>query len=75
MVTAEKREAVGYLKTEHRISERRSCEALAISRTAYRYEPLPSEDPEIEVSLAELAAKHPELGFKKFFGLLRRRCD
>jgi putative transposase len=72
LVTAEKREAVGYLKAGYEMSERRACEALRLSRSVYRYRPQPGEDSEIGGSLAELAAKHPEMGFGKFFGMLRR---
>lgn len=71
-MTAEKREAVGYLKIAHVMSERNACEAIDISRTVYRYETLPSRDREIGERLKELAAKHPEMGFGKFFGMLRR---
>ncbi len=71
-MTAEKREAVGYLKMEHVMSERQACEVIDISRTVYRYEPLPSRDLEISELLTDLAAKHPEMGFGKFFGMLRR---
>lgn len=72
-MTAEKRDAVGYLKSEYEMSERRACDALRLSRNVYRYKAQPSEDSEIEESLADLAAKHPEMGFGKFFGMLRRR--
>jgi len=38
-VTPERREAVGYLKEEHELSERRACEAVRLSRRAFRYVP------------------------------------
>ena len=71
-MTAERREAVGSLKCGYGMSERRACDAVELSRTVYRYEPLPSRDLEISEALRQLAAKHPEMGFGKFFSMLRR---
>jgi putative transposase len=70
-VTAERREAVGYLKGEHRMSERSSCESVRLSRTVYRYKPLASCDQPIVDALSDLARDHPELGFGKFYDMLR----
>jgi putative transposase len=69
-VTAEKRESVGYLKSEYILSERRACEAVLISRRVYRYEPRYKDDAELIAALGSLAREHPDLGFGKFFGLL-----
>ena len=55
------------------MSERRSCKALKLSRTVYRYQPKAKDDREIEDELWKLAAKHPDLGFGKFFSMLRRK--
>lgn len=71
MVTAEKREAVGHLRTQE-MSERRACTSVKLSRTVYRYEPIAGRDIEIQEALQHLAAKHPEMGFGKFFMMLRR---
>jgi putative transposase len=71
-VTAEKREAVGYLKERREMSERGACGAIGFSRSVYRYEPQPPADLEIQKALAEMAARHPEMGFGKFFAMLRR---
>lgn len=46
-MTAEKREAVREMKMGFEMSERRACGAIDLSRTVYRYEPLPSRDLEI----------------------------
>jgi hypothetical protein len=72
LVTAEKRNAVGYLKKGFELSERSACEAINLSRTVYRYDPLPSRDKEIGEALKNLASKHHEMGFGKFFTMLRR---
>jgi putative transposase len=71
-VTAEKREAVEVMIKEFEISERQACQAVSMSRTAYRYEPLPKRDLEIQEALQGLADSHPEMGFGKFFLMLRR---
>jgi putative transposase len=72
-VTAERREAVGYLKSEHWLSERRACSAVELSRTAYRYAPLDRSDGPIIEALTRLAEKHSDLGFGKFYGMLRQK--
>lgn len=60
------------MKTGFEMSERRSCRAVDLSRTVYRYEPGPSHDLEIQEALQRLAASHPEMGFGKFYAMLRR---
>ena len=72
LVTAERREAVGHLKTGHEISERRACVAVELSRSVYRYEPKARSDVEIQDELLKLASEHPEYGFSKFFKIFRR---
>ncbi len=67
----EKREAVGYLKIGHEMSERTACSAVEISRTAYRYEPRDRGDAPVIDALAELAKAHPDLGFGKFYSILK----
>lgn len=54
------------------MSERGACGAIGLPRSVYRYEPVPSRDLDIQEALAEMAARHPEMGFGKFFGMLRR---
>lgn len=60
------------IRAEHRVSERRACRLVRLSRTVYHYRPQPSGDREIEDALRLLAEKHPEMGFGKFFAMLRR---
>jgi len=52
------------------MSERRACWAVEISRAVYRYKPLEQGDGPIIEALAGLAAKHADLGFGKFYGML-----
>jgi putative transposase len=45
---------------------------LALARTVIRYRPIGRNDREIKEALAGLAEKHPEMGFGKYFAILRR---
>ena len=71
MGSAERREAVGYLKSEHLMSERWACEAVSLSRRVFRYEPRERDDGVLIEVLGRLARDHPDLGFGKFFDMLR----
>lgn len=62
---------MGYLKSEHLLSERRACEAVSLSRRAFRYMPQARDDTALIDALSRLAREHPDLGFGKFFYLLR----
>jgi transposase InsO family protein len=57
---------------EHKVTERRACRALAISRTAYRYISikLPDED-EITAKIIEYASKYGRVGYRKVAYMLR----
>lgn len=70
-MTPERREAAGYLKSEHLLSERRACEAVSLSRRVFRYKPQLRDDSILIEALARLERDHPDLGFGKFFYLLR----
>lgn len=70
-MTVEKREAAGYLKIEHQMSERSACVAIEISRTAYRYDRKDRGDGPIIDALTRLATDHSDLGFGKFYAMLR----
>lgn len=70
-MTAERREAVGYLKIGHEMSERLACHSVEISRTAFRYEPKDRGDGAIIDELERLAKNHSDLGFGKFYDMLR----
>jgi putative transposase len=67
-----KKAVVSHLQTEHNLSERRACRIVRLSRSVFRYRASPRDDSEIQSKLAELAARHPEFGFKKMFLTLRR---
>lgn len=53
------------------MSERRACRSVEISRTVYRYEPQDRGDGPVIDALAALAKDHSDLGFGKFFAMLK----
>ena len=71
MGTSERREAVGYLKGEYEMSERRACRAVEITRRVFRYVSRYKSDAAVTEALGKLAREHPDLGFGKFYDLLR----
>ena len=60
------------MQVEHDLSERRACRLVGLARSVYRYLARPRDDAEVQNALAELAARHPEFGFRKVFLTLRR---
>jgi putative transposase len=60
------------LQTEHHLSERHACRLVNLARSVFRYAAHPHDDGEVQSALAELAARHPEFGFRKMFLTLRR---
>ena len=72
MVTpASKRSVVQDLKTQHHLSERRSCQLVGISRSSYHYQAHPRDDAEIRSRLCELASRYPRYGYLLLWRLLR----
>ena len=66
-----KRRVVQDLKTQHHLSERRSCQLVGISRSSYHYQAHPREDAEIRSRLCELASHYPRYGYLLLWRLLR----
>ncbi len=62
-----KKSVVTHLQTEHHLSERHACRLVNLARSVFRYAAHPRDDGEIQTALAELAARHPEFGFRKMF--------
>jgi putative transposase len=74
VVTAsQRREAVGVLKAL-KVSERRSCQLVGISRHGVRYETRRSDSALVE-KLTAIADKHPRYGYRRACALLRRSGD
>ena len=70
----EQKTAVDYLVSEHKLSVRRACEAINISRSSYQYK-AKSKDEDIQIVqlLTALVDKHPSIGFWKCYHRLRRQ--
>ena len=62
-----------FLRQEHGLSLRRSCQALGLSRTVFAYQPRPRDDGQIIKALTSLAEQYPRCGFGKLFPLVRRQ--
>lgn len=45
---------------------------VGLARSVFRYAAHPRDDGEVQTALTELAAEHPEFGFRKMFLTLRR---
>lgn len=66
-----KKQVVAYLIDQFQISERRSCELAGLSRTAYRYQAVASNDNELRGRLKALASKYSRYGYLMLHGLLK----
>ena len=72
MKPARKREVVRYLQDGFRVSERRACRLIELSRTSHRYQSTRTDDPVLRRRLGELAAARPRFGYRRLCVLLRR---
>lgn len=68
---ASRKSVAKHLVSAFKISERRACWLASISRTAYRYVPMPRNDIELKARLIELAGKHQGLGCEMLHGMLK----
>jgi putative transposase len=66
------RQAVGVMRSEAAVSERRACGLILIHRATCRYERRRSEDPRLRERLRELAAARRRFGYRRLQVLLRR---
>ena len=63
---------VRYLQDGFRVSERRACRLIELSRTSHRYQSTRTDDPVLRRRLGELAAARPRFGYRRLCVLLRR---
>lgn len=61
-----------YLVEEEKLSIRRACSAIQLSRKAYYYQSVKDSDDQVIQALNRFADKHPGYGFWKLFHVLRR---
>jgi len=63
---------VTHMNSEHGISIRQGCRAVALSRSTYRYEGKEKQDEAIIDELNQLITDHPSIGFWQSYHRLRR---
>lgn len=64
---------VTFARQRHHMSERKACQIIGISRSAYRYQRKRPNDLEIRKNLKELAEKRPRWGFGKMRDYLKNK--
>ena len=69
---SQRKEAVRHLRWCYRISERRACELVNLSRTANRYQHRRPPQHELRSRIKELATSRVRYGYKRIHVLLRR---
>jgi putative transposase len=67
-----KRDAVAYLKTTHKVSERRACAVLGVVRALVRHRSLRPPDTHIRERMRAIAAQRPRFGCARIDIFLRR---
>lgn len=72
MVSAHSRREAVEMLCAHKISERRSCQLVPITRTSVRYKMHPRNDTELVAELCAIAAKYPRFGYRRAHALCVR---
>jgi len=67
-----KRAAVGFLVSEMRLSERRSCRLVGLARSVRQYRAAPNDEAYLLARLRVLAAEHRRYGYPRLHAMLRR---
>lgn len=57
---------------EHKMSERKACEAAGISRSVQRYEPRKKDDGELRSRMRALAVEYPRSGHRSLHEMLKK---
>jgi putative transposase len=70
--TAHKRTMVGSLIEAYRVTERRACRVISISRTSFRYRSTRDGQVALRMRINEIAAVRVGYGYKRIHVLLRR---
>jgi len=74
MVTpAIRRLVVGHVMKALKLSQRRACRGIGVSRTSVRCESVREEPKQLVEKLRELAKERPRFGYRGLYRLLRRR--
>lgn len=70
---AEKREAVGYLVEQEKLSVRKACKVASIPRSTWEYKAIPKDDTAVQEALTALTDKHVDIGFWQSYYRLRNK--
>lgn len=68
-----RRQIVGFVQKAMKMSERRACRTVGVSRASYRYTSTRKEPRGLVEKLRELAKERPRFGYRGLYRLLRRR--
>jgi putative transposase len=66
------RQAAGFLMAEFKMSARRACRTLGLSRSSWSYRPKRASATELVAKLRELAEQRPRAGYRMLWRILRR---
>jgi putative transposase len=66
------REAVGFLRTDFKMSERRACRVLGFCRASAQYQSRRESPEQLVAKLRELATLRPRWGYRRLHVLLKR---
>ena len=69
---AARREMVGYLQQHHRLSQRRACTLVNLSRTTARYRARRVDNLQVRQRVCELAQRRPRFAYRRLTVLVRR---
>jgi putative transposase len=72
MKPAGRRTLVRYLEESYRVSERRSCEVLAIARSSHRYRSIAGGQAVLRMRIRDIASVRVRYGYKRIHVLLQR---
>ena len=67
------RKAVGLVRSELRLSERRACNVLSVPRSSQRYQTRRVIAPELLADLREQAMQRPRFGYRRLQIMLKRK--
>jgi transposase len=67
-----RRQAVGFLQADFKVSERRACRVLGVSRAAHRYRSIRPVPTALLEKLKAHATARPRWGYRRLHVLLRR---
>ncbi len=71
MKPSAKRQVVGFLQKQYRLSQLTACRLAGISRQAMRYKPVKTNDDAIKTRLKQLGEQYPRYGYLLLHAMLK----